>query len=156
MNNNLLDKAISQATQGNRNQTGLWLACQLRDNGYSQAAAESIMLDYVNQVQGNGSQPYSNQEALATLKSAFSRPARVKTGGGYLTNGRRCQPVNSIPKQSQKKVDTFQANGVNDVNPATGLTLAIIAETKHLPVDFLKSLGISDYKLNKLPVVRIP
>lgn len=45
MTDDLLNKALGKATQGNRNETGFWLACQLRDNGYSEGEAEGIMLD---------------------------------------------------------------------------------------------------------------
>jgi hypothetical protein len=40
--------------------------------------------------------------------------------------------------------------------PVHGITVAAMAEAKHLPVDFLKSLGISDFKYLGLPAVRIP
>jgi len=39
---------------------------------------------------------------------------------------------------------------------AEGLTLARYAEAKRLPVDFLKGLGLTDFKLNGMPTVRIP
>jgi len=39
MTDSLLDKALSKATQGSRNDTGLWLVCQLRDSGYTEAEA---------------------------------------------------------------------------------------------------------------------
>jgi putative DNA primase/helicase len=42
MSSNLLDKALRKAIQGSRNETGLWLACQLRDSGYTEGEAESI------------------------------------------------------------------------------------------------------------------
>ena len=153
MNNNLLEKAVSKATEGNRNQTGLWLACQLRDHGYTEAEAEGVILEFASRIHGNGTEPYSRAEAVATLKSAFSRPARAKSVRGYSNDGKLCQPVNGMPKQARNGVDTPRTNGVNSVN---GLTLAALAEAKHLSVDFLKSLGVSDFKLSGLPVVRIP
>lgn len=82
MSANLLDKALTKATEGNRNETGLWLACQLRDNGYAEAEAEGVMLDYARRVHGNSSEPYARREAIATLKSAYGRPARAKGVGG--------------------------------------------------------------------------
>jgi len=72
---------------------------------------------------------------------------------GYTTIGKPCQPVNGMPKQLRNRVDTPKTNGVNSVN---GLTLAALAEAKLLPAAFLKSLGVSDFKLSGLPVVRIP
>ena len=69
---------------------------------------------------------------------------------GDSNNGIPCQPVNGRAKQAQNRVDTPNANYVNGVN------LATLAEAKHLPVDFLKSLGISDFKYNGQPSVKIP
>ena len=44
-----LGKALDQAAPGNRNATGFWLACQLRDAGLSETAAEAVMLGYAAQ-----------------------------------------------------------------------------------------------------------
>ncbi|MDP2919390.1 MAG: hypothetical protein Q8O43_04135 [Dehalococcoidia bacterium] len=70
--------------------------------------------------------------------------------GGSTTNGRPCQPVNGRAKQAQNRVDTPLSTVVNGVN------LTTLAEAKHLPVDFLKSLGMSDFKYNGQPSVKIP
>ena len=150
MSANLLDKALGKAAQGSRNETGLWLACQLRDSGCTEAEAEDVMLDYANRVHGNGTEPYTRAEAIATLKSAFSKPARAKGIGGDSNNGRPCQPVNPPLKQAQNKVDTPLSTVVNGVN------LATLAEAKRLSVDFLKSVGCSDFKYNGQPSVKIP
>ncbi|HLW01880.1 MAG TPA: bifunctional DNA primase/polymerase [Ktedonobacterales bacterium] len=70
-----LEKALQQAQDGNRNATGFWLACQLRDSGLSQQEAEHIMLQYATRVPaGNG--PYTDKEALNSAASAYSLPAR--------------------------------------------------------------------------------
>ena len=83
-NTSLLDKAVGKAAQGNRNETGFWLACQLRDNGYTKTEAEGVVLDYAGQVSGNHTRPYTGTEALESLRSAYSKPSRAKgTGGGY-------------------------------------------------------------------------
>lgn len=42
------------------------------------------------------------------------------------------------------------------VNEVAGCSLAILAEAKKLPVEFLRSLGLSDYRYQKQPSVRIP
>jgi len=153
MSSKPLDKALRKAIQGSRNRTGLWLACQLRDSRYSETEAEPVMIEYASRVHGNGTHPYTRAEAIATLKIAFGRPARGKGMGGDSNNGKPCQPVNGMPKQLRNRVDTPKTNGVNSVN---GLTLAALAEAKLLPAAFLKSLGVSDFKLSGLPVVRIP
>jgi len=38
----------------------------------------------------------------------------------------------------------------------TGVNLSTLAKAKHLPVDYLKGLGISDFKYNGQPAVKIP
>lgn len=72
----ILQQALDRAHPGNRNDTGLWLACQLRDNGISQAEAESIMRQYVGDVSSTGLEPYTESEAIVTLNQAYMRPAR--------------------------------------------------------------------------------
>ena len=56
-----------------RNNGGLWLACQLRDQGYSESDAEPVMIEYANSVDPNG---YSESNALASLRQAFKRAPR--------------------------------------------------------------------------------
>jgi hypothetical protein len=70
-----LQKALAQARPGNRNQTGFDLACQLRDSGLSRGEAEVYMRKYLQGVP-KCEDPYTLSEALASLKEAFSAPAR--------------------------------------------------------------------------------
>jgi hypothetical protein len=49
--------------------------------------------------------------------------------------------------------DASIGKGCQRVN---GVNLVTLAEAKHLPVDFLKSLGVGDFKYNRRPAVRIP
>jgi hypothetical protein len=63
------------------------------------------------------------------------------------------------PRQAQGNLAT-KANQ-NTVTPSmlqsvTGVTVAQIAEAKRLPVDFIQSLGITDFKYNSQPAIRIP
>jgi putative DNA primase/helicase len=64
-----------------RNNSGLWLACQLRDNNYSQTEAEFIMRDYrarVPTLNTKGDrEDYTEGEMLATLREAYSQRARA-------------------------------------------------------------------------------
>ena len=77
-----LEKALAQTHEGARNEYGHWLACQLRDSGMSQDAAEEWIRAYHAQVPGDG---YTMREALASLKSAYKRtprePARAQRAG---------------------------------------------------------------------------
>lgn len=70
-----LKQAVLKAHPGSRNETGLWLATQLRDSRLAQGEAESIMLDYAHQAPASDN-PYTEGEALASLRSAYSRPPR--------------------------------------------------------------------------------
>jgi hypothetical protein len=63
------------ATGLKRNFGGFWFACQLRDNGYSEAEAKGALLDYQKAVE-KGEHDYTVREALASLRSAYARPPR--------------------------------------------------------------------------------
>ena len=78
-----LRQALSKAKEGNRNDVGFWLACQLRDDLLPESEARSIILTYVNLLPA-GREQYTSKEALASVRSAFSRPARE--------SARRMQP----------------------------------------------------------------
>ena len=71
----LLAAAIEQAGHGNRNSTGFALASALRDRRVSHDDAKGYMLAYQKAVTER-MHPYSVQEALQSLRSAYSRPAR--------------------------------------------------------------------------------
>jgi len=78
-----LQKALERAHVGSRNDTGLWLACQLRDAGMREGEAEGIMQAYAIQSPG-GDRSYTEAEALASLRQAYKTPARepARAGGG--------------------------------------------------------------------------
>lgn len=107
-----LSQAVRTAREGRRNDTGFWLACQLRDSGLSLPDAESIMLAYAGQVR-SGKDIYHDTEARASLKSAYNAPAREaaksKTSAAIKTNGNghsqaeqpKEQPVNYLLTEPQ-------------------------------------------------------
>ena len=68
-------RAIEQAKPGNRHNTGLWLACQLRDLGLDFETAKAFMLFYQQNVpphyKKNKEDKYDEREALATLRSVY-------------------------------------------------------------------------------------
>jgi len=73
-----LGKALARGVDGQRNKTGFWLACQLRDDGVSQSEAETVLRSYQAQVRGQGRGAYTLKEALDSLRSAYKsgpRPA---------------------------------------------------------------------------------
>lgn len=78
----LLYRALELAhTGGRRNESGFWLACQLRDNGLSEADAEEVMRRYAGQVPDTNSkgdrEAYTLQEARHSLGQAYRRQARA-------------------------------------------------------------------------------
>ncbi len=82
----LLERALDRARGEGRNDTGFWLACQLRDNGFGQDEAGSVIVQYADFV-FQDPHPYHFKEALASLSSAYRRAPRgtwvraQKTGG---------------------------------------------------------------------------
>lgn len=71
-----LKKALDTARPGNRNETGFQLALQLRDSGLSFNDAKRVMETYSARVAQTQENPYTLQEALITLESAFQAPPR--------------------------------------------------------------------------------
>jgi hypothetical protein len=53
------------------------LATMLRDDNFSLQSACYVIADYQAVVTGRGDHPYSLQEALASARAAFQRPART-------------------------------------------------------------------------------
>ena len=75
----LIGLALEMAP-GGRNDAGFWLAVQLRDNGYSRAEAEVVLLKFVSRVSPLNSkgqdEPYTQAEALASVEQVYQRPPR--------------------------------------------------------------------------------
>jgi len=70
--------------------------------------------------------------------------------GGHTTIGKACEPVNTPPKHAQKELTPPLLTNVHGIN------LDTLAKAKCLPADYLKGLGVSDFKYNGQPVVKIP
>lgn len=83
-------QAVDKATIGNRNATGFWLACQLRDSAkLSEEETKAWLRDFAGAVPQAAGNPYTEAAALASVRSAYGRdprdPAQSTTGR---TNGR--------------------------------------------------------------------
>lgn len=77
----LVEEALAKTRDGGRNEAGLWLACQLRDDGLPAQDARLVMSVYASMcpttnVRGEP-EPYTEAEAMATLEQAYSRPPRA-------------------------------------------------------------------------------
>ena len=70
-----LSLALQKAREGNRNDNGFWLACQLRDDRIPEAEARSIILTYANLLP-TGREQYTSKEAIASVTQAYKRSPR--------------------------------------------------------------------------------
>ena len=70
-----LNKALQRAAAGSRNDTGFWLACQLRDSQVPESNAQALMREYVYSCPPKD-HPYTENEAIASLSQAYNAPAR--------------------------------------------------------------------------------
>jgi putative DNA primase/helicase len=72
-----LRQAVAKVEAGaGRNNTGFWLAGQLRDDGVDQQAASQVLQQYVATVGSRGTHPFTEREALASLEQAYAREPR--------------------------------------------------------------------------------
>jgi hypothetical protein len=71
-----LDRALARIPAYGRNNSGLWLACQLRDDRIPQESAQGLLLEFAALVKGQGAHVYTEREALASLQQAYRRNAR--------------------------------------------------------------------------------
>lgn len=71
----LINEALGRTHNG-RNNAGLWLACQIRDEGYTQSEAEGALTDYQARVPDPSS--YTVSEALSSVAQAYKRAPRDK------------------------------------------------------------------------------
>lgn len=97
----ILSQALERAQDGSRNETGLWLACQLRDNDLSEAEARSYVQRYSDAVRDRGGHAYTHQEALASLRSAYSQAPRAPWGGAVPAGPAGPTGPGPLPAQSE-------------------------------------------------------
>jgi putative DNA primase/helicase len=92
------------ASSSGRNEAGLWLACQLRDAGRSEAEADAAMLRYRRGVGSHNRkgepEAYTIEEVRASIRSAYSRPARDP----WDDNG---HPVSAVPASAARSLRSF-------------------------------------------------
>ncbi len=76
----LIERALSAAPLAGRNTAGFDLACQARDNGYSESETLGILRTFRNNAAPTNTkgqhEPYSEQEIAASLREAFNRSPR--------------------------------------------------------------------------------
>ena len=85
--NTLLEAASARISSEGRNNSGFWLACQLRDRRYAFEAAARVMRQYAAGVpelnQKGQLEPYTEADALASLEQAYSRQPRSTPDQAY-------------------------------------------------------------------------
>jgi hypothetical protein len=138
----LIERAIREAALSGRNNAGFWLACQLRDNGYTQPEAERAVLDYrgrAGETNTKGTiEPYAEGDVIASVREAYNRsprePWKLEPDEGAAESHSEETPEGqapvpfalSLPEFIATKTDTPPALiGDEDENllPATGLAL---------------------------------
>lgn len=76
----LITRAVRIAAGYGRNNSCFWLACQARDNGYTQSECEGLHAAFATQVGGTNTRgdtdPFTQTEWEATVRSAYTHPAR--------------------------------------------------------------------------------
>ncbi len=75
----LTERALQDAEPGRRNERGVWLACQLRDNRYGFDDALTAMFDFARRVPPSD-HPYTERHATRTLASVYRRAPRAPWG----------------------------------------------------------------------------
>lgn len=76
----LLEEGVKRIeTEGGRNNAGVWLACQCRDNGFSRKETLELAAEWLEAANQNntGNETYTKQEFIASVRQAFKRPARA-------------------------------------------------------------------------------
>ncbi len=105
----LLDRALERIG-GGRHNAGLWLACQLRDNGFGEVEAVAVLGDFARRVPQTNTkgehEPYTERQAQAEVRSAYSKPARGawERFTPVLINGKPVLRTNLRPQAARDKV----------------------------------------------------
>lgn len=116
----LIRDALDRVGSGlGRNNSGMWLACQLRDNGFSQADTEQALRNYRSrcpEVNTKGQrEAYTLTEVWATLREAYSRPPREPWERKTTTPAAKPAPVITIkPPEPPNLLTGFEPEDVGN------------------------------------------
>lgn len=87
----LTSRALDRVGTEGRNNAGFWLACQARDNGYSQSEAESAIQAYGDRVPETNTkgerEAYTLHDAIASVREAYRKPDRDPWNWNGCSNG---------------------------------------------------------------------
>jgi len=131
----LVNAALRRAGERGRNDAGFWLACQLRDAGFSKGEATAAMRDYCSQVpstDAKGQQAvYAWSEASASLDQAFSRPARKPLVNAEVPRS-LAQPPQAEQQDSTQVAPGFLVNDQGVFKTAEGNAATWICAPLHV------------------------
>lgn len=125
-----LGKALAKSVDGNRNDTGHGLACQLRDSGMPEGEAWNVMQAYQARVPQSGT-PYTVAEARASLRSAYSHAPRppARRDGVTLTPFRA--PHESSIRVSESRLPTSPPPAILSATDELGERIGKIASGEY-------------------------
>lgn len=131
-----LDKAVSRARGEGRNNAGLWLACQLRDNQCSDP--EGAMLAYAAEVRDWEAPYYTDGEAMATLRGVLRggprEPARSQSRPNEPTPIRQsANRAHDIPKTIPQTDGANALDGSEDDEQEPRFRFRIDTEVQRMP-----------------------
>jgi hypothetical protein len=109
----LTRRALDVARSRGRNNGGLFLATQMRDNGYCETEAESAMTRYQASCP-SGDEPFTLQEALSIVPKAYKRPAREAWSGSDDWEVIREAVDEADETEEKAKNDDFQSHGFHN------------------------------------------
>jgi hypothetical protein len=102
----LLGWAVKRTSQGGRNKAGFDLACALRDNGFSIGEAEAVVRQFQATVESD-SHPYTIDEALASLASAYAGASR----GPWRRQERTAEGFRLSQPTCKEEAPSYHGNG---------------------------------------------
>ncbi len=114
-----------------RNDTGFWLAAQLRDAGVAIESAYQFLDDFQSDCPASN-HPYTPQEARASVKSAFSRPPRDPLPGDP-------PPAEAPRKDEQAERAAVQAESAE---PGSSKPDTTATEEPSQPTNWLSPAGV--------------
>ena len=113
-----LKKALEKGGLGNGDETGLWLAVQLRDARCGTGEIESALRAYAQRVPQNRSDPFTEKDVARWSKSALSRsprePAKHQGAISFNGNGHNTYVNGGLQNQPEKKQISFLPGDIDN------------------------------------------
>jgi len=128
-----------------RNDAGFLLAVQLRDNLFPESEAKSVMRSYVSQVPNinlkGKHEPYTDHEALHSLKQAFSRTPREPWSGAAVVDPPGNTNGNHQPDVPQPQLPIIVVNN-RELRHVSGDAITALQGANDPPKLFVRSGSI--------------